>query len=295
MSKGFNEGKTYAMEKPNGQTFSINLYAKAAHGKAQKDWPLITCSNSPFTEGEWLRYKRVCEDDKITIPTVEELSKKKEAIKALENRTWTDAEITERLKRQGLLNGRANAQALAKYKEQLYAAQKNENWDKIRELEDIIMKLEPPKQLAYGTSLQKKVPTGAVKESDMDRIARHNAEQRRKNNEEIKAAELRERAERRRQDAALARGDSSVVVDTSRRVKTRAVLTHDVNNPSGTTTPKGVSTPSEKKDVVVEKVLPHIAKLQAEMNAKKGFGQISKTLTDDDVIGAMDLGIDIEL
>lgn len=282
------------MEKPNGQKFSINQYVKAAHGSAKKDWPLITCSDSPFTEEEWARYKGVCRDDKVVIPTAEALREKKAAIVALENRTWTDIEITERLKRQGLLNGRANAQALAKYKEQLYAAKKNENWDKVRELEDIIIKLEPPTKLAYGTSLTKKAPTGDVKESEQDRIARHNAEQRRKNNEEIKAAELRERAERRRQDAALARGDSSVVVDTSRRVRTRAVLTHDVNNPSGTSTPKSVSTPQEKKDAV-ETVLPHIAKLQAEMNAKKGFGQISKTLTDDDVIGAMDLGIEIDL
>ena len=42
-------------------------------------------------------------------------------------------------------------------------------------------------------------------------------------------------------------------------------------------------------------MLPHIAKLQAERIANKGFGQISKALTDDDVIGAMDLGIDIDM
>ena len=282
------------MEKPSGQTFIMNQYAKAAHGKAQRDWPLITCSNSSFTEAEWVRYKGVCADDNIKIPTVEALEEKKNAIKALENRTWTDSEITERLKRQGLLNGRANAQALGKYKQLLSNAKQAKNWDEVRHLEDVISTLEPPK-LAYGTSLVKKTPTGEAKETDMDRIARHNAEQRRKNNEEIKAAELRERAERRRQDAALARGDSNVVVDTSRRVRTRAILSHDVNNPSGANTPKGVSTPTEKKDVTVDKVLPHIAKLQAEMNAKKGFGQMSKALTDDDVIGAMDLGIEIDL
>ena len=140
-----------------------------------------------------------------------------------------------------------------------------------------------------------KKPSGEVKESEQDRIARHNAEQRRKNNQEIKAAELRERAERRKQDEAIARGDASVAVDTSRRVRTRAVLTHDVNNPSGTSTPKGVTASQQLNEVTAEKVLPHIAKLQAERIANKGFGQISKALTDDDVIGAMDLGIDIDM
>lgn len=290
---GFNEGKPYAMEKPNGQTFIINLYAKAAHGKAQRDWPLITCSNSPFTQREWLRYKEVCADDKIPMPTVEALEDKKQAIKALENRTWTDTEISERLRKQGLLNGRSNAQALAKYRQQLRVAKEQGNYEKVRELEDEINKLEPPK-LAYGTSLVKKL-SGEVKESEQDRIARHNAEQRRKNNQEIKAAELRERAERRKQDEAIARGDASVAVDTSRRVRTRAVLTHDVNSPSGTSTPKGVTSSQQKNEITAEKVLPHIAKLQAQRIANKGFGQISKALTDDDVIGAMDLGIDIDM
>jgi RNA polymerase-associated protein RTF1 len=49
-SKGFTEGKPYAMENANGKHFVTNQYARCAHGKAERDWPFIMCSDSPFTE-----------------------------------------------------------------------------------------------------------------------------------------------------------------------------------------------------------------------------------------------------
>lgn len=47
---GFVEGKPYAMETPTGRNFVTNQYIKAAHGKAERNWPFIMCSDSPFTE-----------------------------------------------------------------------------------------------------------------------------------------------------------------------------------------------------------------------------------------------------
>lgn len=38
------------METENGKKFQTTQYIKAAHGKAEKNWPFITCSDSPFTE-----------------------------------------------------------------------------------------------------------------------------------------------------------------------------------------------------------------------------------------------------
>lgn len=38
------------MEKSNGQTFVTDQYVKAAHGKAERDWPFLMCSDSSFTE-----------------------------------------------------------------------------------------------------------------------------------------------------------------------------------------------------------------------------------------------------
>lgn len=38
------------MEKKTGQTFVTDQYVVAAHGKAEREWPFIVCSESNFTE-----------------------------------------------------------------------------------------------------------------------------------------------------------------------------------------------------------------------------------------------------
>lgn len=38
------------METANGNHFITTQYVRAAHGKAEKEWPFISCSNSAFTE-----------------------------------------------------------------------------------------------------------------------------------------------------------------------------------------------------------------------------------------------------
>ena len=48
--KGFTEGRPYAMESANGKKFTTNQYARVAHGKAEKEWSFIMCSDAPFTE-----------------------------------------------------------------------------------------------------------------------------------------------------------------------------------------------------------------------------------------------------
>lgn len=38
------------MEKANGQNFVTDQYVVAAHGKAERDWPFVACSDGAFTE-----------------------------------------------------------------------------------------------------------------------------------------------------------------------------------------------------------------------------------------------------
>jgi RNA polymerase-associated protein RTF1 len=137
--------------------------------------------------------------------------------------------------------------------------------------------------------------------SQQERLAKLNRENRRKNAEDVRKAQVAERALHKKTEAALARGES-VVEDHSRRVKTRAKFKHDVSDgigakksegeTSGTNTP-GPNTPNleAKKSTP----LPHISKLQAVQGEKKGLPTIRRPLMDDDIIGAIDLGIDIEL
>jgi RNA polymerase-associated protein RTF1 len=38
------------MPNRQGKQIVVEGYVKAAHGKAQREWPFIACSDSPFTE-----------------------------------------------------------------------------------------------------------------------------------------------------------------------------------------------------------------------------------------------------
>jgi hypothetical protein len=38
------------METANGKHFATTQYLRAAHGKSEKEWPFISCSNMAFTE-----------------------------------------------------------------------------------------------------------------------------------------------------------------------------------------------------------------------------------------------------
>lgn len=38
------------MEGQNGRSFVTNQYAVLAHGKAEREFPFVACSDSPFTE-----------------------------------------------------------------------------------------------------------------------------------------------------------------------------------------------------------------------------------------------------
>lgn len=47
---GFTTGKAYALEDHQGHQMVVDMYVKAAHGKAVREWPLITCSDRKFTD-----------------------------------------------------------------------------------------------------------------------------------------------------------------------------------------------------------------------------------------------------
>lgn len=49
-SLGISQGKPYALEGENGRSFVTDQYVKLAHGKAVRDFPFVTFSNSPLTE-----------------------------------------------------------------------------------------------------------------------------------------------------------------------------------------------------------------------------------------------------
>lgn len=169
----------------------------------------------------------------------------------------------------------------------------------IARYQERLEKLEVPR-LAFRTSLAKK--DGKKDLTQQEKLALKNMENRRKNAEEVRKAQLRERARARQIEKKIERGEA-VQEDMSRRLITRPKFVHDSSekatpSPSKAGTP-APGTPSKAAETRnANGVLPHIAKLQEQhrqQQKKNGLPVISAPLMDDEIIGAMDLGIDIEL
>ncbi|KAK1782173.1 hypothetical protein QBC45DRAFT_403063 [Copromyces sp. CBS 386.78] len=296
--KGFTTGKAYALEDHQGHQMVVDMYVKAAHGKAVREWPLITCSDRKFTEAEYNRYKQVCLAEGVPFPDRQTLVDKIDDINRLVQRTWTEQELSEKLKRQNALQAKFSSAQRDYVKKQLDIARQANDEAAIARYQERLEKLEVPR-LAFRTSLTKK--DGKKDLTQQEKLALKNMENRKKNAEEVRKAQLRERARARQIEKKIERGEA-VQEDMSRRLITRPKFVHD-SSEKATPSPSKVGTPAPGTPSRAETrnsngVLPHIAKLQEQhrqQQKKNGLPVISAPLMDDEIIGAMDLGIDIEL
>ncbi|KAJ9156461.1 RNA polymerase-associated protein RTF1 [Pleurostoma richardsiae] len=303
--KGFTKGKPYAIETRTGKQIVTDQYATAAHGKSVRDWPFVMCSDSPFTESEWNRYCKTLQAEGLALPKKPALANKIEDINELIGRSWTDVEVTERLNKIQKLRDRFSGVERDRLEAQIEKAKAFGNEDRVSKLQEELDKLEVPR-LAFRTSLTpRKSTTQPGTPSQQDRLAELNRENRRKNTEAVRKAQLKERAKVRDVEARLARGEQ-VEEDTSRRLKTTAKFVHDVHEPvssqrtnGASQNGSGASTPANgtpRTGPLKQAALPHLAKLQqAKAVDKNGLPTIHKPLMDDDIIGALDLDIDIEI
>ncbi|OPB37077.1 hypothetical protein A0O28_0039890 [Trichoderma guizhouense] len=296
--KGFTTGRPYALNGPQG-SFVTDQYVKATHGKAVKEFPFIAASGGQFTEGELNRYKVTCHNDGVTLPTKDFLVDKIDDINALINHKWTNEEIKARLAKRNELRKRFDPQErqrLANLAEE--AAQRGDD-QKAEELQEELEKL-GRERLAFKTSLgPSKNPEATKASSEQDRLAERNRENRRLNQEAVRKAQLKEKAKAREIEMALKRGEV-ISEDYSRRLRTKAKFVHDVNEKVGEKpeAPKdgaGAAT-NGTKGPSSSQMLPHLAKLQEKHYSEtKGLPTIHKPIMDDDVIGALDLEIDVEI
>jgi len=257
-------------------------------------------------QAEWNRYQKVCQAENVALPKKPALLQKLDDIHNLINKNWTPQEIQQSLDRRHELASRFNGTDRARLESELKLAQARGNTALVEEIQDKLDKLETPR-LAFRTSLTASsrkpdsVPQGL---SQQERLAQLNAENRRKNTEAVRRAQLKERAKAREIEKRLERGEE-VEEDTSRRLKTRAKFVHEhddmgsgANTPSknrsGANTPAN-GTPTLKATTADKKqpVLPHLAKLQQQKAVgKNGLPTIHKPLMDDEIIAALDLDID---
>ncbi|KAI0141659.1 hypothetical protein GGR57DRAFT_400180 [Xylariaceae sp. FL1272] len=303
--KGFTTGKPYAMQKMNGQSFVTDQYVKVAHGKLVREFPFISCSDSPFTESEAYRYQRACQDDNIPFPKRPQVDAKIDDINALRNRTWTEREVNDKLARMSEMKKKYDSSERNRLLNKLEEAKDRGDDARAAELQSQLDKMEVPK-LAFRTSLAPTKKPSSSAPSQQDRLAQVNAQRRRDNVEAVRKAQLMERARVRNIEARIARGEE-VEEDTSRRLKTKPKFKQDVNeaaemknkssNGSGASTPAS-STPKVGPTSKTP-LLPHLQKLQLQNHQngkdKKGIPQIHRPLVADDIIASLDLDIDVEI
>ena len=237
-------------------------------------------------QGEWNRYKQVCLSEGVAVPVKSELVNKVGDINGLIERTWTDQEVSEKLKRQNALHIKYSGVERDQLTKQLDLARARADHDAIARLQEKMDSLETPR-LAFRTSLNSaKKKADARGPTQQEKLALLNAENRRKNAESVRKAQLLERARTREADLpGPGPADSQSGASTPSATPT---------NGSASATTSANGTPKQGGKALL---LPHIAKLQAQQRsqARPGMPVIHKPLMDDDIIGALDLDIDVEI
>ncbi len=238
----------------------------------------------------------------MNIPKQPALVNKIDDINKLVKRSWTELELAQKLNRQNTLRQRFSGADRDRLVKQVEDARQAGNEELLAKLQDELDRLEVPR-LAFKTSLTptKKKPENASL-TQQERLAVINAENRRRNNEMVRKAQLKERQRAREYDAKTIERGNAGEGDSTRRAKTR-LLAGENGTASGAVTPSktapgsGASTPANGTPRQKPTLPPHIARLQAQQQSasKSGIPTIHKPLMDDDIIGALDLDIDIEI
>ncbi|KAF2020917.1 hypothetical protein BU24DRAFT_416580 [Aaosphaeria arxii CBS 175.79] len=98
--KGFISGKPYVFEGKDGQRLATDQYVVTQYGSTKKEYNFTFLSNGRFTEADLDSYRQSLLESNSRFPTEKTLKRKFDDIKKLENRFWTDADITDRIKKQ---------------------------------------------------------------------------------------------------------------------------------------------------------------------------------------------------
>ncbi|KAF2099721.1 plus-3-domain-containing protein [Rhizodiscina lignyota] len=274
--KGFTEGKPYQMEGVNGKIFFTDKYAVVAHGKAEKEWPFIACSDGKFTEQEFNRYRIAVANDNLRLTAKAALVRSCEGINELLGRKWTDKEIDEKLEKQ-------HKYADLALKLELKEREKDEEAKKGRS---------PPAGKKDLTLEERKLLT------QDERINLINESNRKQDYKQIRAAQLQDRRKMLAgRAAAKARAEAAEKAEADAAAAKAALEVPGANiddlfgsdiSRTGTPAPgSGVNTPKRTGTPLGKKLV--------EKKEKTGLPKFSKRSMDDDVIGAMDFGIEIDI
>lgn len=242
-------------------------------------------------------------DSGKTLPIKSFLISKLSDFDAVVKHQFTEEELTEKLKRQGVMQRKDAYFERNSINTRRRAAEAKGDEAAIAKCDSELAALDGPK-LKYGTFLvdPKAKPRAPAGPTQQERLAELNKANRKANRENVRKAQLAERKAERMNREAVQRGEA--MPNSFARVKTYAKTHHDANeslNPllarqnggsrdiSRSVTPSGtVSTPK------VEATKPMFPSPAQKFTAS-GMPILGNGNMDDEIIAAMDMGIDIEI
>ncbi len=247
-------------------------------------------------------------DENLTLPTKPYLSSKIADINTLINHRFTDAEIQEKLRRAGVLQTKFASLERPAIINRRRDAEARGDEAAVAKLDAELAILDGPK-LAFGTTLQKAPPKPSTTgPSQQDRLAILNRANRKANTHDVRKAQQAERKAEALARKAIERGEA--VQNPFARVKTRAKIHYDVSANS-LAPPKAThalddlfedkskensraGTPSSMRSATpVSSGTPNIRR--SPPTVKCQLPKIGTRNMDDDIIGSMDLGIEIDI
>lgn len=322
--KRFVEGKPYQMEGANGKNFSIDTYALVAHGKAEKPWPFSACSDSRFTDQEYDRYVETLQKENVRVPKKGYLHNKLDDIHRLLNTQWDDNTLSLKFAKQKAMAIRcdpANAAKIKLEKIQKRKADAEEAGDdeEVARCEAELAALENSsanisgstngsngvKPSAAGTASAAKKAPGAGATMNQDRLAALNSKNRSQNAQEVRKALIEERRKlNAAREQAIADSKAKAEAEAAKKrleeeakAKMLAVPKDEMadlfgeggSDASRAATPVGGKSPVRRSRAATP--------LNGVKKEKGPAGQIGgkKKNMDDEVIGNMDLEIDVEI
>lgn len=237
----------------------------------------------------------------MPIPKRPAFVKKIDDINGLVHRRWTEQELAEKLNRQNALKIKYSGIERERVQKALDEARARGDEARAAKLQEELDGMETHR-LAFRTSLTPaKSNSGTPRKegpSQQERLALLNLENRRKNAEAVRQAQLKERARQREAEIKAGLRVKRVNVvnyapgtdpngGDSRRSRSPNGAGRDPPSVAGSQ-PRA-STPADQE--LAEK----LRQLQREKESGKGVPTIHKPLMDDDIIGALDLGIDVDI
>lgn len=289
------------MEGPNGRPFQTDQYAIVVQGKAEKEWPFSACSDSRFTDNEYERYKRATTGDALRLPVLSFLRAKCNGIHELLNHRWTNEEIEEKLRRSGVLQMQSAGQQRDLLHQEREKAILDGDEASIARVDQELAALDGPKlpfNQANGNGATKSPAQKVL--SQQERLAALNRANRARNQEEIRKAQLAEKKAQKEAAAAVARGEA--VKNPFARVRTRAKFNFDVEDNNSLKVPSsgGIDDLFGEASDISRAGTPGIAtptkKPNGSVPPKAGLGiGGKKKLKGDDLMAAMDFGIEIDI